>query len=195
MPEYHLTAETPLNGAQATIGTVSLAEAPLEMVSLAVPQSGDAAFADKIHSAYGLDLPRPGTSALTADAALRLIWTAPDQYFLLSHDRNTQFEQDVETALGDSAYVTLQSDNWVGVTLSGQACQDVLERYSMLDTHPDALPIGGALRGMMKHLNVLLIRSGDTEYLLMTTSSAARSFWEGLEASAHAAAGLAAIKA
>ena len=78
MADMTLTPTAPLSGYDQTTGDLRLRElTDRALVSLAIPQGGEAALAKAIKSAFKLDLPTPGTS--TTSKTHRLIRTAPDQ--------------------------------------------------------------------------------------------------------------------
>ncbi len=192
MPEYTLTAQSPLNGAEETIGDVKIAEQRFEIVSIAVPQGGGDRLSAALDRAFGLRLPVAGGSVRSADGSLNLLWTAPDQCLLLAGDRSIDFDREAEAALDGAGYITLQSDNWAVIALSGGDCRRVLERLTMIDTGAEQFPVGSVARSLMRHLGVILTRTGDDSYLLLSAASSALSFWEDVR---HAAQAVAALKA
>ena len=62
-------------------------------------------------------------------------------------------------------------------------CREALERICPLDLHPDAFGVDHAARTVMEHLGVLIIRTGEEAYLLLSASSSAGSFQHALHLS------------
>ncbi len=194
MPEFQLIDRTPLDGATEMIGATTLSELVVEIVSVATPLGGADVLSAKLDAAYGLTLPAAGKSVQSGDHALTLLWTAPDQCLLVTAGRNVRFDTEVEQTLEGAGHVTLQSDNWVAVEVGGPDCRDVLSRFAMFDLHPDVFAIADTARGLMKHLNVILTRTGEDRYLLLSASSSAQDFWHGLTQAARAHTGLGALR-
>ena len=150
MSDPALTARPPLGGYDRTIGTVSLAEeAGLALVSAAVPQGGDAAFAAALADGFGATRPATGDSAEGDRHGARVLGMQPDQLFILFEppDRDRPAET-VSAALGAAAYVTDQSDSWAMLRIAGAGVRIALERICPLDLDAVGLPgrPGGAHR-------------------------------------------------
>ena len=81
--------------------------------------------------------------------------------------------------------MTLQSDNWVGVRISGTRSRDALERICPLDLHPDVFGIDQVARTVMEHLGVIILREDKDSFLMLSASSSAKSFLHAIETSIH----------
>ncbi len=176
-----LTPLSPLHGYDETIGDVRLRERDLALVSLAIPLGGEAAATKAIKAACKLDLPEVGHSK--ASKTRRLIRMSPDQAMLVFEDPAPLTERAVQKALKGACYTTNQTDAWVILEISGPGTRAALERICPLDLDDAAFPIDKATRTMMEHLGVLIARTGDDTFLLMSASSSARSFLHAVETS------------
>jgi sarcosine oxidase subunit gamma len=182
--EYSLTATSPLGGIDRTIGTVTLREAPdTAIVSLAIPLGGEAAAFEAIRAAFGIAPPAVGMSCLSADRAARLIRLGSDQMFIMLDHPGTCPATLIAEKLGDTAYLTDQSDVWAVLDISGAGTRSALRRICPIDLHPDSFATGQAARTAMEHIGAIIIRTGSDAFTLLSASSSALSFLEAVELS------------
>ncbi|MGX0875749.1 heterotetrameric sarcosine oxidase gamma subunit [Roseovarius sp. MBR-154] len=183
MAEYTLQAEPPLAGTEMEIAGVRLwAPGDLALVSLALPLGGETAAEQAVQAAYGVALPGIGRSAQAGDGT-RLIRLAPDLAFALFTHATPDAERVVAERLNGAVYTTDQTDVWVALALSGGNTRRALERICPIDLHPDVFGMDHAARTVMEHLGVLILRTGDDDYLLLSASSSAKSFLHAVEVS------------
>jgi sarcosine oxidase subunit gamma len=181
--DFTLTAEPPLEGTDMVIAGVRLwAPADLAVVSIALPLGREDAARNAIEAAYGVALPEIGKSVITPEDT-RLIRLASDLAFAMFAHATPDAEPVVAGRLEGAAYTTDQTDVWVALGLSGAGARRGLERICPIDLHSDAFGVDDAARTVMEHLGVLILRSGDDEYLLLSASSSARSFLHAVETS------------
>ena len=183
MSEYTLISAPPLAGYDKAFGDISL-KAPLDMavVSVALPLGGEAGAEKAIKTAFGTALPKVGKSAQGKDA-VRLVRLGQDQAFVLFPHPTPDAEPVVAGKLKGSAYTTDQTDVWTALELSGADCRKALERICPLDLHPQAFDVNDAARTSMEHLGVVIIRTGEDTFLLMSASSSAETFLHAVETS------------
>lgn len=184
MLDLQLEAKPTLDRFQKTYRGADLIEvADLDIVSIAIPLGGEAAFIAALSAAYKTSKPEPCGSTLSADGKTRFIWMSADQLFSLSESAEASIETTVKEKLKDTVYVTLQSDSWVGLRLSGPKARVALERICPIDLHPSAFPEGRVARTVMEHLGVIVLRESDDGFLLLSASSSAGSFLHAIETS------------
>lgn len=184
MADYTLTAAPALGGYEQDFDGVSLAEATgLAIVSIALPFGGEAKAEAALKTAFGTELPPVGKSALSKDGKTRLARLAPDQLFALFDHDTPDAEPQIATKLNGAAYTTDQTDVWVGLTVSGTAARRVLERICPLDLYPTTFAEGDVARTVMEHLGVVILRTGEDSFLLLSASSSAKSFLHAVEMS------------
>ena len=191
MAEFALTARTPLDGYAGTFGGIALAEAAgLSLVSAAVPQGGDDAFAAALAEGFGASRPSTGDSAPGDRLGARILGMQPDQLFILFEAPDPdRAAETVSAALGPAAYVADQSDSWAMLRIQGRGVRAALERLCMLDLDDAAFPEGRVARSVMEHLAVIILRDGADSFLLMSPRSSARSFLHAVEQSVATVSG------
>lgn len=182
MPEFSLISDPPLAGYDETVGGIRLrVPEGVSIVSIALPLGGEAAAEKAVMAAYGAALPEVGQSGVADDA--RLVRLGVDQAFVIFNHTEPNADSVVAEKLQGAAYTTDQTDVWVALEISGARCRDALERICPLDLHPDAFAVDQAARTVMEHLGVLIIRTGEDAYLLLSASSSAGSFQHALHLS------------
>ncbi len=181
MPDM-LTAEPFLGGHALDLGDVAVAEVTdIAIVSIATPLDGGEALASVVTVAWGCALPAPRGTTISADGSVTLIFSTPDQTLAILPGADGLAVNDVAATLGDAGYYTEQTDNWVGLRVSGAKVITALERICPLDLA--LMPIGGAERTVMEHLGVFIMREAEDRFLLLSGSSSAKSFLHAVELS------------
>lgn len=185
MAEFSLIAEPPLAGTEITYAGIELsAPKDLAIVSIALPLGKEADAEKAIKSAYGANLPQPGKSVRCKDGS-RLVRLGPDQAFVLFTNDTPDAESIVSKLLKGKAYTTDQTDVWTALSIEGPQCRAALERICPVDLHETAFAIDDAARTVMEHLGVLIIRTDEDAFLLLSASSSADSFLHAMEVSMH----------
>ncbi|WP_421780249.1 sarcosine oxidase subunit gamma [Kiloniella litopenaei] len=185
MPDYTLTAKTSLDGYCRDFAGVSIHEVnDRAIVSIAVPKDGERELANVLTSSYQIELPKPGILSVTSRDNAVLFNTAQDQYFLVFDYAGNTATSVVRNLLGDTAYLTDQSDSYVIVRISGINSRRLLERICPLDIHPSVFPVGSVARTVMEHLGTIIIHDVEDSFLLLSARSSAYSFLEAIETSA-----------
>jgi sarcosine oxidase subunit gamma len=181
--EYQLTAAPPLAGYDKTIGTVRLTAAKdLALVSIALPLGGEEAAKKAIKAAFGKDFPEVGKASKTKNDVL-ILRTGMDQGFVLFTHTSPDVEPLVAGQLKGAAYTTDQTDVWVGLEISGPDARRSLERICSLDLHDESFAVMDLARTVMEHLGVIIIRTDQEKWLLLSASSSAGSFLHAVETS------------
>ena len=186
MSEYTLTAQPALGGYQETFDGVSLQElTELAIISIAVPNGGADAVSKALSDTYGASLPKAGETSRSEDGQTRFLGMARDQMFAIFNHPEPNALNIVAGKLKDVSYLTSQSDNWVGLRLSGPNSRDVLERICPRDLEPSQFAEGKVARTAMEHMGVIILPGGKDAFLLITASSSAASFLHAVETSIH----------
>ena len=184
MAEFSLTAAPPLAGVDEKFDGIHLrAPKDLAIVAVALPLGGEDAALTAIRKGYGADLPAPGKSVSAKEDGATLLRLAPDQAFILFHRAEPDAEAVVAEGIGDTAYLTDQTDVWCGLEVSGPRARIALERICPIDIHADAFAVGDAARTVMEHLGTIIIRTEQDTFLLLSASSSAGSFLHAVETS------------
>lgn len=181
-----LAAVTPLGGASHRFAHCSITEASWgSLLSLAVAQGKAAAFGKAVRSGWGMRLPEPGRFVYSADRASRLIWTQPDQFFLMGENRDQWPERHARETLGNTGYVTDQSDSWAALSIEGKGAVAALERICPLDLHASRFPAGSAARTVMEHVGIMILREAEDRFMLLAMRSYGRNLLHMVEVSAR----------
>ncbi len=153
----------------------------LGLVSVAIPQGGDAALAGTLQHALGLDTPQvPETTSNGDVTAFRL---APDQIMILAPDQDGTAHAKLDDLLGAVAYLTDQSDGSIIVEVQGPDVLAAMERLCPLDLGPSGLRPGHAARTVLEHIGTVVLRTDPDQFLLIAPGSSAASFLHAVETS------------
>lgn len=182
MDSITLTATSPLGGVDMTIGGNRVAERTTHaVVSIALPQGGEAALASSLITGWSIDMPDATMS--TTSGETRAVRTGADQLFLIFPHATPDAEPSVQRKLSGSGYTTDQTDSWVQLEISGPGVMLALERLSPVDLSVDAFPVGASARTIFEHMGTLVIRTGAQSFLLMSAASSAGSFLHAVQTS------------
>ncbi|HPE60956.1 MAG TPA: sarcosine oxidase subunit gamma family protein [Thiolinea sp.] len=186
MSDYRLQARSPLGAYTQRINGIRLRELNgRALVLISAAQQEQAALAQALRQAFALSLPAVGDSCSNADGSLRLLGLQQDRFGLLLEDGPVYPERRVAGVLGGAFGVVDQSDAWVMLELAGVSVPAVLARLCMLDLDLREFPPGRVARTVMEHMTVIILRTGEQQFLLLSPRSLARSFLHALETSAH----------
>lgn len=114
----------------------------------------------------------------------KLIWTGPDQAFLMGTPPD----------LAGLAATTDQSGGWAALRLTGPKAADALMRLTPLDLRSTHFPPGTCARAPLGHMQSVLVAEADG-FLILIFRSMARTAWHEIESAllalqARSAAGL-----
>ena len=162
----NLIAISPLVGqAPVTLAATRLEQAHLgQITSIACFPGCNAEVATKLGS-----FPSPNT------VAANLIWTGPDQAFLLGEAPD----------LTGLAATTDQSGAWAAFRLTGPKAADALMRLYPLDLRATQFPPQTCARAPLGHMQSVLVREADS-FLILIFRSMARTAWHEIETALHA---------
>lgn len=166
-----------------TGGTVLTEETGLAIVAVATPLKGGVKLKAAIKKAYDASMPSSMKSTLSKNKKTRIVFTQPDQIFVLFDHAKPDAEAVVAKKIGATGYVTDQTDGWIALTLEGPLARAALERLSMVDLSADAFARNASARTPMEHMGAMVIRTGQDAFLLMSASSSAESFAHAIETS------------
>lgn len=180
MAELNITlTAAPILGTDKRMGGNQIRERnDLSLVSIAIPKGGDTALETGLQSAFGVSMPSPVVSSSSGD--MRVIKTAPDQLMLLFTSDAADAEKEIHRKISGSGYVTNQTDGWIIFEITGPDTLAALERLCPLNLHHDRFAVGAFARTVMEHMGAMIIRTGEAEFLLLSASSSAKSFYEAI---------------
>lgn len=142
-------------GAHGDAG-VSLTEIRnFDLVQVMARRGKAAEMATAANGYFGVAAPETPKAVRTADATL--IWSGPDQFFVLSKGGMGA----LTPAFSGAASLSDQSHARVLISISGAKARMMLAKLSSIDLHAEAFPIGAAAATSMDHTSVTLWRGND----------------------------------
>jgi len=175
--EYCLEPAPLLNEYEQQFNGAELRElTDIGKISIAIPIQGQQQVEKALAALFGVTMPAVGKSLLSDDQTARIIRLGNDQLLVMLFDKQRDPKSFLTAKLGDTGYLTEQTDSWVALEICGARSRQALQRICMTDLHPDVFLINDIARTLMEHLGVLLIRNGEDSYVLMSASSSAKSF-------------------
>ncbi|WP_027058318.1 sarcosine oxidase subunit gamma [Mesorhizobium loti] len=186
MAEFSWDVRSPLDralvagqyGAQGDAG-VSLTEIRnFDLVQVIVRRGKAADTAQAAKARFGVATPETPKAVQTTDATL--IWSGPDQFFVLSKDGKHGTEA-LAQPFASSASLSDQSHARVLISISGARARTMLAKLSSIDLHHDAFALGAAAATSMDHTSVTLWRGNDRDGLavfnVLVFATFAESLW------------------
>jgi sarcosine oxidase subunit gamma len=160
-----LTARTAFAGLlPITEAALTLSEAAPEAITWVAPYRGQvAAVSAELDRRTGCAFPAP--NRFTAKGGRRIVWTGPEQAFVLG------------AAPGDIAGAAIgdQSGGWAACALEGDGAAEVLARLLPIDLRDDRFAVGHAARSLLGHMSCVLMRTGPARYEVLVFRSMAAS--------------------
>lgn len=126
---------------------------------------GDPEAATKIGQAFGVALPmEPWRSA--TDGSRAALWQGPDEWLLLTGEGDSEATTaQVAAAMGKTPYSWVDvSHRNTGLLLSGPHAADVLNAGCPLPLDLAAFPVGKCTRTLLGKAEIVLWRTGETEF-------------------------------
>ncbi|MEM1362365.1 MAG: hypothetical protein AAGF94_11705 [Pseudomonadota bacterium] len=164
----------PVFSEQLEIGGWTLSDlSELPLVNLSIPLGDEAAVVTALDAA-GLAWPVPGQSV--GNAARGLLRMGGDNALVFGMPLEA-----LSDALGDTAWLTDQSDTWVGLRLTGGDPRAALAYLCALDLADSAFPDGAGARTRMAHLSVILLRQSAEDWWFWAPRSSIESFIHALK--------------
>jgi len=126
-----------------------------DMVQVMLRRGQDAAFAEAIRGAFGMDPPAPGHASAGPEATA--IWIQPGQWLLIA-PRGVEgaLAARATAAFAGLAAVADQSHGRTTILLSGAAAREALSRGCRLDLHPRAFGPGRVASTPIAQIGCLL---------------------------------------
>nr|WP_250888698.1 sarcosine oxidase subunit gamma family protein [Mesorhizobium sp. dw_380] len=131
---------------------------------------------------FGVAAPDAPKAVQAQDATL--IWSGPDQFFVLSRGGKHRIGALGQT-FAQSASLSDQSHARVLISISGAKARTMLAKLSSIDLHPAAFPVGMAAATSMDHTSVTLWRGNDRTdgqavFNLLVFATFAESLWHSI---------------
>lgn len=125
----------------------------------------DDAAIDRVGGAFGAALPRKACTFTAADGVAAL-WQGPDEWLLLSGSgERDALRAAVQEAIGDAAASLVDvTERSVTLLVTGPKAALLLNAGCPLDLSDAAFPVGSATRTVLGKSEIVLWRTGETEY-------------------------------
>lgn len=181
-----LKPSSALNGFSKNYDEISIEEiSDLSIISLAIPNGREAAFAKSVKTALKVDIPTIGNSTLSKNKKTRLLGLQKDMIFAIVEGYSPDPISTLPKSLGKSVYMTNQSDNWCALRIKGPKAIEALQRICQIDIRPHKFKINQIARTQMEHLGAIIICEAPGQFLLLSASSSAKSFLHAVTVSAE----------
>ena len=169
-------------GANGDAGVSLIEIRNFDLVQVMARRGKAADMAKAAKARFSIATPEAPKAVQSSDATL--IWSGPDQFFVLSKGGKHTAEALAQT-FASSASLSDQSHARVLVSISGAQARTTLAKLSSIDLHPDAFPIGAAAATSMDHTSVTLWRSGDRPdgqavFNVLVFATFAESLWHAM---------------
>ncbi|MER9338597.1 sarcosine oxidase subunit gamma [Mesorhizobium sp. M0293] len=188
MAEFSWVPRSPLehalvagaHSANSTDAGVSLTEIRnFDLIQVMARRGRAAELAKAAKARFGVAAPDAPNAIQAKDATL--IWSGPDQFFVLSKGGKHTM-QTLAPALSGAASLSDQSHARVLISISGANARAMLAKLSSIDLHAGAFPIGAAAATSMDHTSATLWRGGDRPdglavFNLLVFATFAESLW------------------
>jgi sarcosine oxidase subunit gamma len=168
-----LAATSPLDDmAPMTIGTVSLKEVDLGVLTSLAPYGGQRkSMSAALKAAHGMALPAP--NRITGKAGAQAIWFGRDMALLAGPEP--------DASLAVYGALTDQTDAWACLQMSGADSEDVLARLVPVDLRNAFFKRGHTVRSLVQHMNGSVTRTGADTFLVMIFRSMAGTLLHDLQ--------------
>ncbi|RWM31767.1 sarcosine oxidase subunit gamma family protein [Mesorhizobium sp.] len=161
---------------EAGVSLTEIRDFDLVQVMARRGRAGEMARAAKTR--FGIASPEAPKAVGAADATL--IWSGPDQFFVLSKGGKHTMEM-LAPIFAGSASLSDQSHARALISVSGEKARATLAKLSSIDLHPDAFAVGAAAATSMDHTSVTLWRGKDRNeqavFNLLVFATFAESLW------------------
>jgi len=142
----------------------------------------DAGFAEGVHQALALDLPRP--NRLAGDDPT-LVWQGPHRWLLYGERAGGDALQALATAFGGTPPASDVTDGFLVVRLAGTRLSEILSMGSSLSL-ADGFPVGGSAVTRFAELTACLLRPAEDEARLLVERASRTYLWSWLDEAAQA---------
>lgn len=160
-------------GPGVTLSTVH----PCEIASVIAAKGKAAALAAALKKDFGIALPGMGQSA--SARGLTMVGVQPDSW-LAVQPGGQGLASRLDAKLGKLAMVTSLSHGRTLMRIAGPRAREVLSKGTAVDLHPAAFKPGMAAATQIGHVSVTIACTGADSFDLITLSTFAAGFWDGL---------------
>lgn len=176
MSEQTLRAVSALDNFSQTIGATHVREiTPVTIVSISTPLDGHEQLNLQLEKSIGLQIPAIGKINRQSQS-LTVLGLQADQCFMVSLSEQIDPANALKAKLGNTGYLTDQSDSWVVLEIDGPLSRRALERICPLDLAMGIFNEDMVARTSMEHLSVIIEHPEKNCFRLYSPRSSASSF-------------------
>ncbi|WP_162034366.1 sarcosine oxidase subunit gamma [Mesorhizobium japonicum] len=165
-------------GAHGDAGVTLTEIRNFDLVQVMARRGKAAEMAKAAKGRFSVAAPETPKAVGTQDATL--IWSGPDQFFVLSQGGKHAMAA-LASSFAGSASLSDQSHARVLISISGAKARAMLAKLSSIDLHADAFAIGAAAATSMDHTSVTLWRGADRDgsavFNVLVFATFAESLW------------------
>ncbi|OLQ72947.1 sarcosine oxidase subunit alpha [Photobacterium proteolyticum] len=137
------------------------------------------AFYDDAETVLGLPLPRKPCSSIVGEK-MQIWWLSPNEWLILSSE-DFSVEARLRHQLSEHFSIVDVSGGQCVIELSGLQAQAVLRKSTFYDVDTRSLPVGKCVGTLLAKAQVVLRRSGESEFELIVRRSFADYLWLWLQ--------------
>jgi sarcosine oxidase subunit gamma len=169
------------HGARKANPGVSLTEIRnFGLIQIMARRGRSAELAATAHAHFGVGA--PDTPKAVRGQDITLIWSGPDQFFVLSRNDANPSTDSLREAFAGLASVSDQSHARALIRIAGPDARAMLAKLSSIDLHPAAFPPDAAAATSIDHTSVNVWRDSDLPggqavFNLLVFSTFAQSLW------------------
>ncbi|WP_217573336.1 sarcosine oxidase subunit gamma [Mesorhizobium sp. GbtcB19] len=165
-------------GVQGDAGVALTEIRNFDLVQVMARRGKASEMAQTAQARFGVAAPETPKAVGASDATL--IWSGPDQFFMLSKGGKHSIEA-LAPVFAGSASLSDQSHARALINVSGEKARTMLAKLSSIDLHPDVFGVGAAAATSMDHTSVTLWRgtdrNGQVVFNLLVFATFAQSLW------------------
>jgi sarcosine oxidase subunit gamma len=150
---------------------------PCEIASVIAAKGKESALSAALRKDFGVALPGMGQSA--SARGLTMVGVQPYSWLALQPGGHALASR-LDTKLGKLAMVTSLSHGRTLMRIAGPRARDVLSKGTPVDLHQAAFKPGMAAATQIGHVGVTVVCTGADSFDLVTLSTFAAGFWQGL---------------
>lgn len=190
MADFSWVARSPLDralvpgpyGALDADAGVSLQEQRnFDLIQIMARRGQWAGAANAANTCFGVTPPETPKAVAAKDATL--IWSGPDQFFVLSKGGQNGINT-LAPAFAGSASLSDQSHARALISISGRCARAMLAKLVSIDLHAPIFPVGAAAATSMDHTSITLWRGEDSEgqavFQLLVFATFAEYLWHAM---------------
>ena len=184
MARQALKLEKPQNGYSKIINKLKIKEYPFDnLISIAIPLNSERRCRLNFKKSLGEPMPNIEKSIVNKSGVLG--FRIGLDLLFVCNSTGSCFSRKTIPLLKQAFYITDQTGGWCGIRVEGEKVIEMLERICPLNLSIKVFAIGDVKRTIMDHLNVIIFREKEKQFILFSPSSFNGSFIKSIETSSR----------